>query len=119
MLLASSKKAFDGSISLSYSVATLKLLRVSNLTKNVSLEVRFDSIFWAFSRQDNCVDLGANKVVPFRPDGCAPPDKRLTEDTRAQTSLDDRASACDCFDYVCMIPTTNIDAMVATLRGWP
>ena len=101
-------------------MATLKMIRVSNLTKNVLLEGRSDSIFGAFSRQDNCVDLGANKkMVPFRPVGCAPPDKRLTEYTRAQTSLDDRASACDCFDCVCMQPTTDIDATVATLRGWP
>ena len=86
--------------------------------ENVFLEGRSESIFGAFSRQDNCVDLGANKkMVPFRPDGCAPPDKRLTEYSRAQTSLDDRAFACDSFDYVCMLPTTDIDAMVATLRG--
>jgi len=76
------------------------------------------SIFRAFSREVNCVELGPNKVAPFRPDGYAPPVKRLTEYTRAQTSLDDRAAACDCLDYVCMQPATDIGAMLATFQGW-
>ena len=37
--------------------------------ENVFLEGRSESIFGAFSRQDNCVDLGANKKNGAVPSG--------------------------------------------------
>ena len=58
-----------------------------------------------------------NKVVLLRPDGEEGKQiARLAAYTRDQTSIDGKATAYVCRDYACALPTTKIDAMLASLE---
>ena len=58
-----------------------------------------------------------NKVVLFRPEGAAGEIAELAPFTRDQEARDGKATAYVCENFACKAPTTDIEAMLALVRG--
>lgn len=58
-----------------------------------------------------------NKVVLFRKVGAADPITRIAEFTAVQTALNGVATAYVCRDFVCGLPTQDVEEMVRSLRA--
>lgn len=57
-----------------------------------------------------------NKVVLLRPSAEAPEISRLAPFTRSQAAVNGKATAYVCLNYVCKLPTTDIDKMLELLN---